>query len=750
VRRPVSETPARGSIRPDLRRGTPALAWPFGVVAALGLFSVLLPPYERPWWVVALAALVLATSALVFVASRRRGERTWLDPLAAYLLFPFAGLVNDAAGAGSGGSSSGMTVLLLLPILWLAITGTPRQLWIASGLSVAVLVIPVVVIGPPAYTLGDWRRALMWGAIAVVIAPVLQRIVRDLARQTRRARTASERVEKLFDDAPHGVALLDSQGSIIRVNISMAVLLGLEPPEMVGHTLGAFETPGEDRIQDHLGRLMANRGDSLDAECLLRDSGGNDVHVALSSTVVADPEMGQIVMVNVVDMSDRRRYLDRLAHLADHDVLTGLANRRRFDSELQRHLDRCRRHGPVGALLLLDLDNFKQVNDSLGHNAGDELLVNIAGLLRRSIRGTDVVARLGGDEFAILLTDGDQAAAQRVADLVVERIGAHAATLDGVARRVTASVGVVTFLAASEHSADILALADMTMYDAKEAGRNQVALLPEGDTRGPRAAARLQWQSRIEEALEHDRFELHLQPIMDISNGRITSAEVLLRLRDDDELVPPSRFVYIAERVGLMPLVDAWVVDKSLELLARLRREHDPGFELEVNLSGHSIGNPEIERAIVASLARHGVDPSALILEITETAAVADVALARDFAARMTDLGCAFALDDFGAGFGSFYYLKHLFFDYVKIDGEFVAHVHESAVDRTIMRSIVGIARDLGKRTVAEFVSEPQILEVCREEGVDFAQGYLIGKPVPYDQFVDLFLPSAVGTAPKD
>ena len=749
MRRPVSETPARGSTRPDLRRGTPALAWPFGAVAALGLFTVLLPPYERPWWVVGLAVLALASSALVFVASRRRGERTWLDPLAAYLLFPFAGLVNDAAGAGTGGSASGMTVLLLLPILWLAITGTPRQLWIASGLSVATLVVPVVAIGPPAYALGDWRHALMWGAIAVVIAPVLQRIVRDLARQTRRARTASERVEKLFDDAPHGVALLDANGSIIRVNISMAVLLGLEPPEMVGHRLGAFETPGEDRIQDHLGRLVANRGESLDAECLLRDSGGNDVHVALSSTIVPDPEMGHIVMVNVVDMSDRRRYLDRLAHLADHDVLTGLANRRRFDTELQRHLDRCRRHEPAGALLLLDLDNFKQVNDSLGHNAGDELLVNIAGLLRRSIRSTDVVARLGGDEFAILLTDGDQVAAERVADLVVERIGAHASTLDGVARRVTASVGAVTFQAASEHAADILALADMTMYDAKEAGRNQVAVLPEGDTRGPRAAARLQWQSRIEEALEHDRFELHLQPIMDISDGRITSAEVLLRLREEDELVPPSRFVYIAERVGLMPLVDAWVVEHSVEMLARLRRI-DPAFELEVNLSGHSIGRPDVEQAICDSLTVHDVDPSALILEITETAAVGDVALARAFAERITDLGCAFALDDFGAGFGSFYYLKHLLFDYVKIDGEFVAHVHESQVDRTILRSIVGIARDLGKRTVAEFVSQPEILEVCRAEGVDFVQGFLIGKPMPYDQFVDQFLPSAVGAAPHD
>ena len=354
----------------------------------------------------------------------------------------------------------------------------------------------------------------MWGAVALVIAPVLQRIVRDLERQSRRARVSNERVEKLFDDAPHGVALLDASGSIIRVNISMAVLVGLDPPDMVGHRLAAFETPGETRIEDHLGRLLQYRGEPLQSECHLRDSGGNDVSVSLSSTVVGDAQMGEIVMVNVVDISDRRRYLDRLAHLADHDVLTGLANRRRFESELDRHLDRCRRHGPTGALLLLDLDNFKQVNDTLGHNAGDQLLITIAGLLRRSIRSTDVVARLGGDEFAILLTDCDQPDAARVAGLVVDRIATHAATLDGVARRVTASVGAVTFRAAAEHAADVLALADMTMYDAKDAGRNQVVVLSEGDERGPRTAARLHWQSRIEAALAEDRFELHLQPIM--------------------------------------------------------------------------------------------------------------------------------------------------------------------------------------------------------------------------------------------
>ena len=230
---------------------------PFGIVAALGLVTVLLPPYDRPWWVAGLAAAVLALAVVLFVVSRRQPERTWLDPLPAYLLFPYAALVNDAAGASSGGSSSGMTVLVLLPILWFAITGTPRQLWIASGLAVATLVLPVVLIGPPDYTLGDWRRALMWGAVALIIAPVLQRIVRDLERQSRRARVSNERVEKLFDDAPHGVALLDPSGSIIRVNISMAVLVGLDPPDMVGHRLADFETPGETRIEDHLGSADA-------------------------------------------------------------------------------------------------------------------------------------------------------------------------------------------------------------------------------------------------------------------------------------------------------------------------------------------------------------------------------------------------------------------------------------------------------------------------------------------------------------
>ncbi len=606
-------------------------------------------------------------------------------------------------------------------------------------------------VGEPQYPVEDWRRAVILVALTVVLGRVVQRIVTRLERETRAARTATEQSERLFLDAPHGVAVLDTMGRIQFVNAALCGLVGLPPDELEGTWLTDLSPPGDASIANHLARIHEDVSRSSASDCLLRDYRGQDIHVALSSRLLRrqGSDEPDIVLVNVVDVSERRRYQDRLAHLVDHDVLTGLANRRRFDTELQRHLERCRRYGQSGAVLLLDLDNFKQVNDSLGHNAGDQLLVTIGGILRRSVRDTDVVARLGGDEFALLLTDGDQAGAERVGRDVVDRVRELAATLDGVRRRVTASVGAVTFQAASEHATDILALADMTMYDAKEAGRNQVAVLPEGDMRPPKFSARLQWQSRIEEAIEKDRFELHLQPIMSLAHDRITSAEVLLRLRDEDELVPPSRFVYIAERTGLMPQVDAWVVEHSLAILARLR-EIDPTFELEVNLSGHSIGHPDIESTIRDSLERHAVDPSALILEITETAAVADVALARAFAERMTELGCAFALDDFGAGFGSFYYLKHLIFDYVKIDGEFVAHVHESQVDRTIMRSIVGIARDLGKRTVAEFVSSPEILEVVRAEGVDFAQGFLIGRPVPEGEFIASFMTPRVLAAPAD
>ena len=856
--------------RPSWRVAAPLVA-----VGTVGMIGALLPPYGRLGPELGIAGLLFAAALTTLGVSVRRDRRTWIDPVPAFVAFPFIALVIDL----TGGASSAFDSLVALPILWLAMTGTRAQLYASSVLTAATFVVPIVAIGAPAYPAGGWRPALVWTAFAVLVAPVVQRLVLRLELQTHRARAAhaetetamralalseaqwrvlldnlpdttvlmldedlriqvvagagsmrqglqhtqgnllaevsspdnmrilgpllhdafagregsgevaatatgdvhevvvtplpehpdgrramavgrnvsavrererallraNERSERLFSDAPHGLAVLTPEGRLINVNAALCAITGRTPEELEGRHLSTLGAPNDAALDLVVSDIVANEGGSVDADCVLRDRAGHDVHVVLTGRLLHGDEPAEDrVLVNVVDVSERRRYEERLAHLADHDVLTGLANRRRFDAELQRHLEHCRRYGPSGALLLLDLDNFKQVNDMLGHGAGDQLLISTAGLLQRELRATDVVARLGGDEFAILLTQGDRASAEIVAGSIVDRIRDYTATLDGIRRRVSASVGVVTVQAAREHPTDILALADMTMYDAKDAGRNQYAVLDEDIVRAPRSGARFQWQSRIEQALEEDLFVLHLQPISDVRSGTVTAAEVLIRLRHGGSLVPPAYFLYVAERAGLMPEVDSWVLRHSIAVLAELRRMR-PDFRLEVNLSGLSIGNLAIEEAIVDALHEHQIDPQALILEITETAAVADVGLAREFAERMTAHGCKFALDDFGAGFGSFYYLKHLLFDYVKIDGEFVAASHRSSVDRTILRSIVGIARDLGKQTVAEFVTEPAILDVVREEGVDHAQGYLIGRPVAYDDFVAEFMAPAAG-----
>lgn len=297
----------------------------------------------------------------------------------------------------------------------------------------------------------------------------------------------------------------------------------------------------------------------------------------------------------------------------------------------------------------------------------------------------------------------------------------------------------MTFDAAGAHDGDVLALADMLMYDAKDAGRDGYVLLTSAEHRHPRLGARMEWRDRIEHALEHDLFEVHLQPILDVAREEVTRAEALVRLRDGDDLVLPGTFVYIAELTGLAPALDSWVLRHSIEILSQLQ-EHDPGFVLEVNISAYSIGDPGVEQTLVDALAEFGVEADTLVLEVTETAAVRDVAAAKAFGERLRALGAHFALDDFGAGYGSFYYLKHLVFDYVKIDGEFVTDAARSPMDRQLLRSIVDVARNLGKGTIAEFVSNAQEFALVCELGVGYAQGYYVGRPTTAMDFMSSYL----------
>ncbi len=730
-------------LRPaGVERATVRMALPVGFIGLAVLVSELVPLDEVRWVQWTAATLCLAVVAALFAWSITFPERTWREPAAAYLFFLFALVARDAAG----GVASGISAIYLVPILWLALTGTRRELWGACVLALMCLLLPILAIGPPDYPLGDIRRGLILTAVAVTIGPVIQQLVRRRSRAQARAEAATDRVEKLFHSSPHGVALLDGSGRIMAVNAALASWLGRSETAVVGDDFTRYAPMGDDGLGRHLARLAASEDEeTVTDDCVLRSADGSERTVALSSRIIPDRALGEILLVNLVDISERRQYQDRLSHLVDHDVLTGVANRRGFSRQLEAHLaahpDGC----APGGVLLLDLDHFKQVNDTLGHNAGDRMLVEVAKLLTGAVRGSDVVGRLGGDEFVILLTEGDERGVERVASVVVEQVRQYTATLEGAGRRVTASVGGLSFRSAADHTADVLALADMTMYESKDGGRDQAVVLAEGDLRPLQLSVRMEWEERIEQALATDGFELHLQPIMEVATGEIGSAEVLLRMRTEDGLQPPGAFLPIAERTGLMTKIDAWVARHSVPLLARLQQVH-PGFRLQVNLSGYSIGNPEIERTIREALARNCVGRGALIFEVTETAAVADVAVAREFAERLVDLGCAFALDDYGAGYGSLHYLKHLLFDYVKIDGEFVADSHHSEVDRTILRSIAGVARGLGKRTIAEFVEDPAVLEVLREEGVDQAQGYLVGRPVPVEEFMEIHLRPGAGT----
>jgi diguanylate cyclase (GGDEF)-like protein len=435
------------------------------------------------------------------------------------------------------------------------------------------------------------------------------------------------------------------------------------------------------------------------------------------------------------DISDRKSFEAQLLHIANHDPLTSLFNRRRFNEEVERQLANARRYGVHGALLFIDLDQFKDVNDSRGHRAGDELLTSLARLLRERMRETDIIARLGGDEFAILLphTSGDEAMA--VAEDVLESVRAYVFITEGAPVRITASIGVALFPEHSTESGELLSRADLAMYQSKEQGRNRATMfIPEADWQAE-IESRIGWHQRIHEALEQNLFVLHAQPIFDLRTSEVTQYELLLRVVEPDgTVVLPGAFLDIAERSGLIQSIDRWVVTQAIHLMATAGLNGER-MRLEVNLSGKSFADHELLPLIERELATANVDPADLVLEVTETAAIANLDEARRFVQKLKGLGCGFALDDFGVGFSSFAHLKYLPVDYLKIDGSFIRDLPRSQVDQHLVRAIVSVAHALGKKTIAEFVGDDETLRLLREYGVDYAQGFHVGPPGAFDLY---------------
>lgn len=563
--------------------------------------------------------------------------------------------------------------------------------------------------------------------------------VRDVTALSM-ARRARERAESgyraAFEDAPVGMAQVSLDGRIERANPALCALLGYSRSDLEGRDVLTLVHPDDaNAVREKMRRLRTGQVATFRAQRRYLHARGHQVWVEVSSVAVAG-EDGQIehLLMHYLDVTERKRFEQDLEHLANHDPLTGLLNRRGFEKELDRHAAFVARYGPTGAVLLLDLDHFKQINDTLGHNAGDQLIASMADVLRSTVRDTDVVARLGGDEFAVVLPRDGQEEAEQVADKILRAFRNQVTLLDGgYPRTITASVGIALFDKPHLSREDVLISADLSMYDAKDAGRDRFVSYATNAVPQPRSKARLDWVERINAALRDDRFALYAQPIMSLADETRNHYELLLRMHDDNgATIEPRSFIHIAERSGLMGRIDRWVTGQAIRMLS------NPGLPsdtvLEVNLSALSLGDPETLEFLEEQILSTGCDPRRLVFEITETAAIANIHRARTFVERLTEIGCQFAIDDFGAGFGSFYYLKHLQFDYIKIDGEFVSSCVDNPTDQLVISSLVTVARGLNKKTICEFVGDERTVQLLRSLGVDYVQGFHIGRPVPAEE----------------
>ncbi|MEH3054786.1 MAG: EAL domain-containing protein [Patulibacter minatonensis] len=575
------------------------------------------------------------------------------------------------------------------------------------------------------------------GEQRIVGVVVVGRDVTDLVRAERRLTATVDRIRTVFQKAPLPMAMLGASGAISDVNDEFCALVGRSRTALLGRPIAALLDP-RDRETLHavLPGLLAGERESSTVEARLhaRDEAPSACEIHLTGRDPHDAE--GTVIVQIVDRSERHQYDAQLRYLSGHDTLTGLLNRARFEETVEAHLENCTRFAYEGAMLLVDIDHFREVNDVHGRTAGDRQLVELTGLLQRGLDGSAVVARLERDEFAVLLTEGDRSDALEAGERLRNAAHDHARAARATRRPAfTLSIGVAPITPETPTPADVIVLAEHAVARAKHAGRDRV-LAPEliASERAGRSGKPSQTAiGRLRSAIREERFELHAQPIVRLADDAVSQYELLVRMRDEDgELVPPGAFLPLAEHYGLVGEIDAWVARTAIDALGGVDR--DVLFQL--NLSGRSLGHPALLDGIADGLRAHSVAAKRLIFELTETAAIANLPLAAAFAERLRGLGCELALDDFGAGFGGLQYLKHLPCSYVKIDGEFIAGVAGSETDQVILEGILQITQRLGVKTVAEFVGDDACLRHLRSAGVDFAQGFYLGRPQPLSKLL--------------
>ena len=551
------------------------------------------------------------------------------------------------------------------------------------------------------------------------------------AMELKRRREAQARTElqlrlqgHALESAADGIVITDATGSIEWVNPALVAITGYSREELIGQNPRLFKS-GTHR--DALYREMwgtISKGNPWRGELYNRRKDGS---LYIEELTIAPVKGTDGAITHFVgsqqDISIRRRQEEAIRNLEIRDPLTGLPNRKMLMERLEAAVKWAQR-GKPGSFLILDLDNFKLVNESISHMAGDHLLIVLSQLLQEVLRPTDMLAHLGGDEFGVVLEETPleeaKAMAERLRVAVVEfrfRLGEREFE--------TSISGGLCPIDGSLTPQAVLSLADSALYSAKEAGRNRITTYRSEAERGDAITEASQWVVRLKDAIRTDRLLLHYQPVVSITTGKAIHYEVLVRMTGESgELIPPGAFLPVAERFGLMPLVDCWVVEHAMEKLAST-----PDCNLFVNISGASLGDEGLLAWIERSVIDRKVAPGRLTFEITETATVADLAWVTLWIRRLKELGCQFALDDFGTGFSSFSYLRALPVEFVKIDGSFIRSLDTDRTNRALVQAMAMVSHILGKEVIAESVERPEVAAILAEIGVEYGQGWLWGRP---------------------
>jgi diguanylate cyclase (GGDEF)-like protein/PAS domain S-box-containing protein len=599
--------------------------------------------------------------------------------------------------------------------------------------------------------LGEGSRLILRILLVVNLATAICLIILALLRthkllEQRHAfavalQMEKERAQITLESIGDGVITTDVDGSIVYMNPAAELMTHWKNEQAAGLPLAALFSLLDENDQKDTSTLIermlsGNLGGGSESSRLIQRLDGSTVSVALvGSPIRTEKHVSGAVLV-LHDMTQERQYIANLSWQATHDALTGLANRREFEYRLELALNNLAQQPARHALMFLDLDQFKLVNDTSGHAAGDEMLRHICALLQQGVREGDTLARLGGDEFGILLEHCAPDAAERVAESLRQTVESLHFVWKGRPFVTTVSIGLVHINDEPTTLESSLRAADMACYMAKEKGRNRVQVYHDDDSELSTRVGEMAWIQRLHMALEDNRFCLYSQEIAALgrhaehSNRHI---EVLLRLRDESgRMILPDSFIPAAERYGMMTTLDRWVVQNVFKVIAEcLKTDHHRGpmAVCAINLSGSSIGDDAFLEYLRQQFQIYAIPPELICFEITETSAIANLGSAIRFINELKSLGCRFSLDDFCAGMSSFAYLKHLPVDFLKIDGSFVKDMLDDPVNRAMVEVINHIGHVMGKQTIAEFVESPQIEQALLEIGVDYAQGYVIERP---------------------